>query len=219
MADRAPLYSHKETRLNLESPVPGSTVSIRLPTFGASSLTSRTGQKRPLPTDTPAEDENGFKLKHLASEGSIYHRRHNRSPRSFLWRILEEGKVLSIQVVDLCKQDKKDPDAYLTLRLILPSAIRPTCVAFSDSKDHDYLSAFVLTESNHLYAFTLRPEYFRRLGTAEDSVGDWCKIYLSSAFSFKHPHRLVALGYVILTVIFCSSVFFSLDNSQNVFPT
>jgi nuclear pore complex protein Nup160 len=194
MAERAPLYKYKETRLNLDSSVSGSTVAIRLPSYGASNWSSRTAQKRPLPSDVPpAEDENGFKQKHLASAASIYYRKYHQSPQDFLWRVLEDSKVLSIQAVDLCKQDKI-PDAHLTLRLNFPSPIRPACIAFADYKEHDSLSVFVLTESNHLYTLTLRPEYFRRRTSTEDNVADWCKIYLSSAFSFKHPHRLVALS-------------------------
>lgn len=194
MADRAPLYNYKETRLNLESAIPGSTVSIRLPSHGASSKSSRTAQKRPFTTDIPlAEDENGFRQRHLASAASVYYRRFHQSPRSFLWRVLEDGKVLSIQAVDLCKQEKV-PDAHLTLRLTFSNPIRPNCVAFADHKEHDALSVFILTESNHLYTLTLRPEYFRRRASTEDNVADWCKIYLSSAFGFKHPHRLVSLG-------------------------
>jgi nuclear pore complex protein Nup160 len=194
MADIALSYSHKETRLNLESTVPGSTVAIRLPAHGTSSWSSRAAQKRPLPTDVPpAEDESAFRQRHLASAASIFYRQHHQSPRGFLWRVLEDGKVISIQTADLCKQDKA-PDTYLTLRLVLPGPIRPLCVAFADDKQHDVLSVFILTESNHLYTLTLRPEFFRRRSSTEDNVGDWCKIYPPSAFSFKHPHRLVALS-------------------------
>jgi nuclear pore complex protein Nup160 len=192
MADIALSYSHKEARLNLESAVPGSTVAIRLPAHGTSSWSSRAAQKRPLPTDIPpAEDESAFRQRHVASAASIYYRQHHQSPRGFLWRVLENGRVLSIQAADLCKQDKA-PDTHLTLRLALPSPIRPLCIALADDKQHDVLSIFVLTESNHLYTLTIRPEFFRRRSSTEDNVGDWCKIYASSAFSFKHPLRLVA---------------------------
>lgn len=194
MGDITPIYSYKETRINLESAIPGATVILRLPTHGTSSWSSRTAQKRPLPTDIPpTEDESAFKQRYLASASSIYHRQHHKSPRSFLWRILEDGKVLAIRAVDLSKQEKA-PDAYLTLRLHLPSPIRPYCISFSDSKDHDVLNVFLLTESNHLYSLTLRPEFFVKRSSTEDNASDWCKTYLPTAFSHKFPHRLVALG-------------------------
>jgi nuclear pore complex protein Nup160 len=102
--------------------------------------------------------------------------------------------VLSIQAVDVIKQAPDAPDAHLTLRLSFPNQIKPHCVAFADSEQHDVLVAFVLTESKHLYTLTLRPDYFRRPSSTEDNVAEWCKSYLPSAFAFKAAHRLVALS-------------------------
>lgn len=198
MANTGPSYLYKETRLTLESAIPGTIINLRLPAYGNSSRSSRTAQKRPLPADLPpTEDETAFKQKHLASASSIYHRQHHKSPRSFLWRVLEDGKVLSIRAVDLSKQ-KSAPDSALSLRLYFPSAIRPYCVALSDSALHDVLNVFVLTESNHLYSLTLRPDFFVKRSSTEENVSDWCKIYLPTAFSHKYPHRLVALSAVEL---------------------
>jgi nuclear pore complex protein Nup160 len=194
MADTVPSYLYKETRLNLESSIPSSTVLLRLPSPGTSTWSSKTAQKRPLPTDVPvAEDENAFKLRNLASAASIYNRQHHQSPRSFLWRVLEDSKVLAIRAFDLCKQDKTS-DHHLTLRLTFPSAIRMNCIALADTKEHDVLSVYVLTESNYLYTLTLRPEFFRRRSATDDNVADWCKAYLPRALGPSHAHRLVSLG-------------------------
>ncbi|KUJ20282.1 uncharacterized protein LY89DRAFT_682039 [Mollisia scopiformis] len=185
-----PFYAYKETRLDLDPTVQGSTVVIRLP--GANTFTSRAGQKRPHVADIPiAEDENAFRQRHLATASSIYHRKHKKSIRSFLWRVLEDGKVLSIRSVDISRQSAA-ADANLALRLVFPSAIKPGCIAFSDSKEHDILSTFVITESKQIYTLSLRPEYFRKPSSTEDNV-DWCKLYSCSTFTFKQPHRLVAL--------------------------
>ena len=190
MAHMSPLNAYKEVRLDLDPAIQSSTVAIRLPPHGA----SRTTQKRSHVVEVPiAEDESAFRQKHLATSASIYHRAHHRSPRTFLWRILEEGKVLSIRAVDVSRQDKTT-DANLTLRFEFPSPIRPACVALSDSREHDVLSVFVLTESKHLYTLSLRPDFFRKPSSTEDNVGDWCKSYLSSQFAFKTPHRLAALA-------------------------
>ncbi|KFY70900.1 hypothetical protein V499_08864 [Pseudogymnoascus sp. VKM F-103] len=191
MQAQAPPYLFKETRINLDSPLSNSTVILRLPVPGASTRLART-QKRPLATEIAlTEDENAFKSKHLASASSIYHRLHHTSPRSFHWRVLEDGKALSITAVDVCKREN-GPENPLTLRLYFSSPIRPGCIAFADHEEHDTLSVLALTESNHLYTLTLRPDSFRRRASTENNVDDWCKIYLSTAFSFKHPHRLVA---------------------------
>lgn len=192
MANSVPSYILKETRLNLESATPNSTISVRLPAHGPASRNSGTAQKRSF-DNAALGDEAAFRSKHLATAASIYHRQHHAFPKSFLWRLLEGGRVLSIQTVDVCKTEKS-PETNLTLRLQFPSPIRPQCVAFSDPEGQDVLGAFVLTESNHLYTLTLRADYFSKPSVTEHNVTDWCKIYLSTSFSFKYPHRLVALS-------------------------
>lgn len=189
----SPFYAYKETRLDLDPTVQGSTVVIRLPAPGATTY-SRAGQKRPHVADIPiAEDENAFRQRHLATASSIYHRKNHKSPRSFLWRVLEDGKVLSIRAVDVSRHGSAI-DANLTLRLVFPSPIKPGCIAFSDSKDHDILHGFALTEAKQLLTLNFRPEFFRKTASTEDNVLDWCKSYASAALGFKHAHRLVALG-------------------------
>jgi nuclear pore complex protein Nup160 len=189
-----PFYAYKETRLDLDPTTQGSIIAIRLPAHGSTSHSSRASQKRPhIAEPSIAQDERTFRERHLATAASIYYRIHHKSPRSFLWRILEDGKVLSIRAVDVSKQ-ANTADASLTLHLRFPEAVMPGCIAFSDSKEHDVLSVFVLTESKLLYTLSLRPDYFRRPASTEDNVADWCKSYSSSVFSFKQPHRMVTLS-------------------------
>jgi nuclear pore complex protein Nup160 len=197
METSSPFYAYKETRLDLDPATQGSTITIRLPSHSTSTHPSRTAQKRSHSAEIPiAEDENAFRQKHLATAASVYHRIHPKSsPRSFLWRILEDGKVLSVRAVDVSRPSNS-ADANLTLRLTFPSAIKPGCIALSDSTEHDVLSAFVILETKELYT---RPEYFRKASSTEDNVGDWCKSYMPAAFSsFKVPHRLVALTADVL---------------------
>ncbi|KAG4032266.1 hypothetical protein MFRU_007g01770 [Monilinia fructicola] len=192
MAERVNFHSYKEIRLNLDSSIHNSTIAIRLPSHGTPA--SRIVQKRSHVTELPiAEDERTFKQRYLANAGSIYHRTQDVFPRSYLWRVLEDGKALSVQAVDVSKQ-QNTKDAHLTLRLQFPSAIKSGCVAFADCKEHDYVSAFVLTETHHLFTFRLWPDFFRNPSSTENNIGNWCKSYISSAFSFKKPHRMAALN-------------------------
>lgn len=181
----------KETRLGLEPPSASSIVIIRV---SSSATHSRSNSRRLNGIESSVlEEEKAYRLKNLSTASSIYHRKHHSSPRSFLWRILEEGTVLSIRVVDVCRQEK-EPDAQLILNLQFQSAIRPFCVSFADPKEHDSLTVFALDHTNTLYTVTLRPDIFRKRSVAENGLGEACKAYLSSAFSFKHPHRLVAVS-------------------------
>jgi nuclear pore complex protein Nup160 len=194
MPAMGPFYAFKETRLNLDPASQGSTITISLPAHGASTWSARKTQKRPHDAEIPiAEDESAFRKKHLATAASIYHRQFHTTPRSFLWRILDDGKILAIRAVDVCRETNV-PDATLTLRLNFPSSITANCVAFADSKDHDILSVFVVTESRQLYTVSLRPDFFRKASSTEDNVRDWCKVAIPSSFTIGHPHRLVALS-------------------------
>lgn len=198
METTIPFYAYKETRLDLDSAIQGSTIAIRLPSHGASIHASRTAPKRSHVAEiSVAEDENAFRHKYLATAASIYHRTYHNSPRSFLWRIVEDGKVLSIRAVDISRE-RDAADSNLTLMLTFPTAIKSGCIAFSDSPEHDMLSVFVLLESKDLYTLNLRPDYFRRHSSTEENVVDWCKSYSSSAFGFKKPHRLVSLTADVL---------------------
>jgi nuclear pore complex protein Nup160 len=190
-----PFRALKETRLNLDPATQNSTVVIRLPTLGASTW-SKPIQKRHQVIETPvADDAEAFRHRQLATASSIYHRQFYKSPRSFLWRVLEGGKVLSIRAVDISRPTSA-ADANITLRLVFfDSAIRSGCVAFADSDQHDILSAFVLLENNNFYTLTLRPDFFRKAASTEDNVGDWCKVIIPTAYSTKQiPHRLAALS-------------------------
>jgi nuclear pore complex protein Nup160 len=189
----APYNHYKETRLNLDPTTQNSTISIRLPQHGASISSSKAQRRFETSETSIAEDENTFRQKNLATAASIYHRKHHKTPKSFLWRILEDGKVLSVRAVDISKQAGV-AEANLTLRFYFASPIKPGCIAFSDSKEHDVLSAFVLTDDNNLYTLSLRPDHFRRPSSTEDNIGDWCKPYLSGQFGFKKAFRMVALG-------------------------
>jgi nuclear pore complex protein Nup160 len=187
MASRDPLYLHKETRLSLELPSSALSVDVKL------SPGQARGQKRA----NAGEEDKLFRARNCATASSVYHRKHHASPKSFLWRVLDGNTVLSIRCIDICKT-KKTPDANLALNLRFPQPIRPSCVAFSDPRDHDVLTAFVLDQNNQLYTITLKPEYFRKRMPTE--VADSCKIHSSSALSFKSPHRLTAAHNDLLVV-------------------
>ncbi|KAF9870005.1 DNA repair protein rad51 [Colletotrichum karsti] len=184
-------YLYRETRLNLEPASASSVVNIRVP-----SLTSSWGAAARRLTNgssdkNVSEDEVAFRLKNLAPSSSVYHRKWHDAPRSFLWRLLEDGLVLSLRVVDTCRQEKAS-DAPLILNFRFSVPIQPSCVAFADPREHDALSMFVLDESHSLYTFNIRPDFFRKRSAIETGPGDAVKAYQPKAFGLKHPHRMVA---------------------------
>lgn len=180
-------YLFKETRLNLEPPAPASVVTIRVPSKAASGR----GQRR-LAHDLSAEDETTFRLKNLAVTSSVYHRKWHDTPRSFLWRVLDDGTLLSIRAVDICKKDKA-PDAPLVLNFNFAVPIQQGCVAFADPEEHDALCVFVLDQASQLYTFTLRPDLFRKRTAIDAGLSELGKVQSPAGLGFKSPHRLIAV--------------------------
>ncbi|KAK3937097.1 nucleoporin Nup120/160-domain-containing protein [Diplogelasinospora grovesii] len=181
---------YKETRLNLES-TSSSVIQIPVASQSSSFLRPSAANRSSHVTD---HDEKSYRARNLATASSIYHRKHHRSPRSFLWRVLENDTVLSIRAADVCKQ-QKEADAPLILNLRFPTAIRPSCIGFADPKEHDALCIFVVDQSNQLHSITLRPDHFRRRSATDGGFSaEICKSYAPPGFGFKHPHRLVVVN-------------------------
>ena len=184
----------KETRVNLEPPSNSSVVTVRVP----ASSTSSKRQK----TSDDFEDETTFRTKNLAIASSIYHRQHHDFPRSFLWRVLDDGTTLSIRAVDLCRKDKGTPDAPLVLNLCFATPLLQNCVALADPEEHDALCVFALDRAHVLWTFTLRPDLFRRRSAVDAGLSELVRRQAPAGLSFKHPHRLeaVSANMILVTV-------------------
>jgi nuclear pore complex protein Nup160 len=167
-------YVLKETRLNLEPPASAFVVNIKVPSTSASNRYQRQSVQKPAD-----EDETAFRLKNLATASSIYRRQWHDTPRSFLWRVLDDGSVLSIRVVDVSRT-KDAPESSLILNFRFPAPIQPGCVALADPQEHDALGVYVLDQVNQLYSFMLRPEFFRKKSSMDAVLTDFAKIYSPS---------------------------------------
>ncbi|ORY60134.1 nucleoporin Nup120/160-domain-containing protein [Pseudomassariella vexata] len=185
MASSDPLYLFKETRVSFEAPSSALIVDVKLPSASSHSSSKRRAKGT-------VEDDKTFRARNCATASAVYHRRYHTTPKSFLWRVLEDDTLLSIRAIDVCKM-KKVSDANLVLNFRFPQPIRPSCVALADPQDHDFLSIFVIDTENHLFTITLRPDNFRKRSATENAFADACKIYKSNGLSYKLPHRLVAV--------------------------
>ncbi|KAF5008223.1 hypothetical protein FDECE_5498 [Fusarium decemcellulare] len=202
-------YLFKETRVNLDSTASSSVVTIRVP---SNSIHGRNHRKNGR--DNSGEDETTFRLKNLATSSSIYHRQWHDTPRSFLWRILEDGTLLSIRAVDVCKKAQA-PDAPLVLNFHFSVPIQPGCVAFSDPEEHDSLCVFVLDQAYQLYTFTLRPDLFRKRAAVDAGLSELGKVQAPAGLGFKHPHRMVAVTAETLLVTVNDGGMIRLDKNKS----
>ncbi|KOS20607.1 Nucleoporin nup120 [Escovopsis weberi] len=187
-------YLFKETRLNLDPPSPSVVITVRVPPSSNGYYRSRS---RIAAYDV--EDETSFRSRNLASAASVYQRKWHDSPRRFLWRVLEDGMLLSVRAVDVCKRDK-EADASLILNFQFNAPIQPGCIALSDPEEHDALCVNALDINCQLYTFTLRPDLFKRKSAVDAKLSEICKMQAPSGLSFKYPHRMVAVSSDILLV-------------------
>jgi DNA repair protein RAD51/nuclear pore complex protein Nup160 len=195
MASTEVSYLYKEARLNLEPAFPGSTLHFTLPSSTTSTFGARTPTKRTIVHDKYIDkDEDAFARSYLASEASIYFRKKHQYPRSFLWRILDDRKVLEIQSIDFDQDYDHQSEAHLTLQLQFPSPIRPFGIAFDEPDDRDALTVFVVTQSKELYTLNLLRDFFIREKSTEGDIEDWCKIFSPASFRIRDPYRLVAVS-------------------------
>lgn len=185
---RAP-YLYTETRLNLDQGYTNSTVEITLPNGD-----SQPAARRVLDDAQAGSDEATFARRHVATDGSVYFRREHRYPRSFLWRLLDDRRVLEIQSVDLEQDDKEKENAMLTLLLRFPAAIRPFCVAFGDPDERDVLEVYAITTDNRLWTLVLHKDFFVNLKATELLTMEWCQSANPSSISSSDnvPYRLFA---------------------------
>ncbi|KAF2686493.1 hypothetical protein K458DRAFT_334245 [Lentithecium fluviatile CBS 122367] len=205
MAKNGGTCLYKEARLNIEPAYPGSTISITLPASGT--WTSR--PKRTVINETYTDqDDDAFTRRHLASDGSMFFRRHHKYPRSFLWRLLDSRKTLEIQATDFDQDGDNKFEANLTLLLHFASAIRPFCTAFAEPEDRDALTVFAITNASELYTITLHRDFFAKPAASEQEIGDWCKRSSLTLLQNNIPYRLVAVNFNELLV--------SLDNGAIV---
>jgi DNA repair protein RAD51/nuclear pore complex protein Nup160 len=189
---RAP-FLYTETRLNLDQGYTGSTVDITLPSSSTSTFGYSQEAKRAVISDVQVgSDEATFARDHLASDGSIYFRRDGRYPRSFLWRLLDDRRVLEVQSVDLSQDSTEKTEALLTLLLRFPAAIRPLCIAFGDPDERDALNVFAITAADELWTLTLHKDFFVHLKATESLTLEWCKVAIPSIFRVARPYRLFA---------------------------
>jgi nuclear pore complex protein Nup160 len=181
-------YAFTETRLNLEASSSTFVVNIKVP----EPANSRGSYRRHNADGKEIDEENVFALTILAQSSSIFQRRFHTSPKSFLWRVLEDGLTLSVRAVDVFRQDLS-PEAPYILNFHFHVPIQPSCVALAEPEKSDALCIFVIDQAGSLYSFTLHTDNFRRRAS-DSSVKDGCSVSNPQSLSSGQPLRLVAVS-------------------------
>jgi len=197
---------YKDTRVDLRPFSPATVANVNV-------STQQSAPRRPRfsisasgsdPEPPIAKDEDEFARRYLATQGAVYFRKRRTYPRTFLWRVVNDNKVLEIQCADLTKGGSEHFEFNVTLRLNFNEQILPSGVALADREDHEILTVFVITASKQLHTLSLRLEFFRRPESIAENVSEWCKSCVPAPLAFSYPHRLHASSPLEL--------FISLDN-------
>ena len=202
MDSKAPassLYLFKETRVDLDPDHPCSVIQIQVPSTSTFSIRPRQ-QRRILRASPTYKDEDTFNKHCIASSSSFYFGKSKKHPRSFIWRVLQEGKLLELCSADLSKKNREEREASFILQLWLPTAIKHGGVALADAEDQDALSVFALTKGNEVYTFTLRKDFFCHAAASEEDISRWCKASKPATFSISAPHSLISASTLQLIV-------------------
>ncbi len=202
MDSKAPVSSlalFKETRVDLEPLTPGSVIQIQIPSTSAFTVRPRQ-QRRILKNTTGYRDENSFTKCCIATTGSLFFGKSKRHPRSFLWRVLQEGKVLELRSIDLSKSSSETREASYIIQLCFLAGLKHGGIALADSEDQDALNVFALTRGNELCTFTLPKDFFCVPAASEEDVSRWCKASKPATFSISTPHRMIAASFRQLIV-------------------
>ncbi|KAK3051666.1 hypothetical protein LTR09_007321 [Extremus antarcticus] len=191
---------HQETRLSLSPTLSSPILSIDTTADRQTSSAFAAGRKRGF-HEISGLDEEKYARKYLATEGSVFFRRHERTPRSFLWRVLEDGKVVEVQCVDLVHDKAAKGGSSLTFRITLPDAVIKNGVALSDPDELDALEIYLLTTSNEIYTITIKRDLLAREIAPNDFDAKTCfRKYTSNSLAFRQPYRFVAVSSLELLI-------------------
>jgi nuclear pore complex protein Nup160 len=200
----------KETRVGNDAVSCLTTIQIEVPQTiaGASGIThlgrnSRSHRRVLTSLPTAFNDEDDFAKDTLASSSSIYFGGGKKYPRSILWRIMRDGKVLELRSADLSKRDRETREATIVLQVIFPSPLRKGCVALTDAEHSDFLNVFAVTKDLDLLTFTVARDFFCYAAASEVDVTSWCKSFRPVSFLISQPHRLIAEKPLQVVVSLC----------------
>ncbi|EME87569.1 uncharacterized protein MYCFIDRAFT_212937 [Pseudocercospora fijiensis CIRAD86] len=216
-ADSAPPPSlYQETRVSFAPASPNTTLHIN--TAGNSSSSAlvpfSAGRKRGF-DEISGNDEEAFARKHLATEGSVFFRSKGRSPRSFVWRVLNDRRLLELRCVDIVHDRHSKSECWLTYKISFQDKILPNGVVLADSTSKDELDIFILS-GDDLFTIAL-PKHLLVRETAPtdfDSTTAFKK-FSPATFHGQRPYRIIAVSNLELFVSLQDGSLMRLEREPN----
>lgn len=187
------LSLYTETAFEVTSATSASTTEFQIPRKNGSFDRSRSPPKRQSRRKDFPLDEQAFVAQHLASESSVYFRQSKSYPRTFLWSVLDDARILQVQCADLARSETDTKEAYFVLRFEFQDPIIHRGVTFADLENGDDLHIFVCSNKNEIFNLQIPPTAFRDPSNLRSrSVQSWCKPLDSSSLKLHTAHHLYA---------------------------
>ncbi|OCT52313.1 hypothetical protein CLCR_07914 [Cladophialophora carrionii] len=199
------LYLYTETAFQVIPATTASVVNLQIPRANGSYDKSKFSSKKPGDSKAFTKDERTYSSHILASQSSIYFRESKSYPRTFYWKVVDNGKVLEVQCADFARSEGDTKEAYLTLRFEFQDQIAPCGVTFADLDNGDEIHAFVCTLKNEIFNLCIPTNAFRYARILQDeNLSQWCQSMESSTLSIDTVHRIYASSPLDVFISFAS---------------
>jgi nuclear pore complex protein Nup160 len=187
------LSLYTETAFQVTPPTAASVVNLQIPRANGSYDKSKFSSKKSGDGKAFSKDEQAYSSHILASQSSIYFRESKTYPRTFYWKVVNNGKVLEVQCADFARSEGDTKEAYMTLRFEFQDQIAPCGVTFADLNNSEEIHAFVCTLKNEIFNLCIPTNAFRNAQTLQDeNLNQWCRPMESSTLSIDTVHRIYA---------------------------
>ncbi|KIW67865.1 hypothetical protein PV04_07083 [Phialophora macrospora] len=187
------LSLYTETAFQVTPATPASVVNLQIPRANGSYDKSKYSSKKPGDGKAFSKDEQAYSSHILASQSSIYFRESKTYPRTFYWKVVNNGRVLEVQCADFARSEGDTKEAFLTLRFEFQDQIAPCGVTFADLDNSEEIHAFVCTLKNEVFNLCIPTNAFRTTQVLQDeNLSRWCQPMESSTLSIDTVHRIYA---------------------------
>lgn len=198
------LNLYTETAFQVVPATPASVVPLRIPRKNGSYDKSKFS-KEPTDKRTSTKDEQTYISQVLAAQSSIYFRECKSYPRSFYWRVVNNGKVLEVQCADLARSESDLKEAYVTHRFEFQDPIASHGVNFADLENGNEIHAFINSTKNEVFNLCIPTNAFRDSQILKtENISQWCQSVDSSTLGIDTVHRIYASSPLVIFISFAS---------------
>ncbi|KAJ9602099.1 hypothetical protein H2200_013459 [Cladophialophora chaetospira] len=198
------LNLYTETAFQVTPATAASVVNLRIPRKNGAYDRSKYSSKKSDKGDS-TKDEQTYSAQYLASQSSIYFRESKTYPRTFQWKVVNDGKVLEVQCADFARSEGDTKEAYLTLRFEFQDQITARGVTFADLNNTDEIHAFVSTDKNEVFNLRIPTNAFRDSQVLHDeNLTQWCQPLDNSILGIDTLYRIYARSPLHIFISFAS---------------